>query len=118
MTRRDGRWQDETEYINPLMIKFFLLSVPLGEQASGRRWDCSDCPNGTMMCRGYGVPTMVTPAIRTTAVLFGFSNLTNKLDCVTLRRAQKFGYSELYKNFDFLHNPLMTTVFFAISAEI
>ena len=47
-----------------------LLSVPLGEQASGRRWDCSGlvrwpegalAPNGTMMCRGHGVPEMVTP---------------------------------------------------------
>ena len=28
-------------------------------------------PNGTMMCRGHGVPEMVTPAMRTTAVLLG-----------------------------------------------
>ena len=34
-------------------------------------------PNGTMMCRGHGVPKMVTPAMRTTAVLLGFLNLTN-----------------------------------------
>ena len=33
--------------------------------------------NGTMMCRGHGVPEMVTPAMRTTAVLLGFLNLTN-----------------------------------------
>ena len=34
-------------------------------------------PNGTMMCRGHGVPEMVTPAMRTTAVLLVFSDLTN-----------------------------------------
>ena len=107
-----------------------LLSVPLGEQASGRRWDCSglghvarrcfgtkwygdvpgarstrdgdtgnednssfvgiaqawatwpegaSAPNGTVMCRGHGVPEMVTPAMKTTAVLFGFLNLTNAM---------------------------------------
>ena len=36
---------------------------------------------------------------------------------ITLRRAQKFGDSGPYKNFDFLYNPLMTKVF-AISAKI
>ena len=34
-------------------------------------------PNGTVMCRGHGVPEMVTPAMRATAVLLGFLNLTN-----------------------------------------
>ena len=29
------------------------------------------------LCRGHGVPEMVTPAMRTTAVLLGFLNLTN-----------------------------------------
>ena len=29
-------------------------------------------PNGTMMCRGHEVPEMVTPAMRTTAVLLVF----------------------------------------------
>ena len=41
-----------------------LLSVPLGEQASGRKWiaqawatwpEGASAPNGTMMCRGHGV---------------------------------------------------------------
>ena len=32
-------------------------------------------PNGTMMCRGHGVPEMVTTAMRTTAVLLGFFRL-------------------------------------------
>ena len=36
----------------------------------------ASAPNGTMMCRGHGVPEMVTPAMRTTAVLLGFLNLT------------------------------------------
>ena len=104
-----------------------LLSVPLGEQASGRRWDCSglkgaSAPNGTMKCRGHGVPEMVTPAMRTTAVLLGFLNLTNMFSfamtsslasdsdkfkiIITLRRAQKFGDTGPYKNFDFLFNRL------------
>ena len=29
-------------------------------------------PNGTVKCRGHGVPEMVTPASRTTAVLLVF----------------------------------------------
>ena len=37
----------------------------------------ASAPNGTMKCRGHGVPEMVTPAMRTTAVLLGFLNLTN-----------------------------------------
>ena len=57
---------------------------------------------------------MVTPASRTTAVLLVCLNLTN-LPCsvlpsdsdkfkiiITLRRAQKFGDTGPYKNFDFL----------------
>ena len=36
---------------------------------------------------------------------------------LTLRRAQKFGDSGPYKNFDFLYNPLRTKGFL-ISAEI
>ena len=55
-----------------------LLSVPLGEQASGRRWDCSGLGHVARRCfgtkwygdvPGHGVPEMVTPAMRTTAVL-------------------------------------------------
>ena len=48
----------------------------------GPTWpEGASAPNGTMMCRGHGVPEMVTPAMRTTAVLLlsllGFLNLTN-----------------------------------------
>ena len=32
----------------------------------------ASAPNGTTMCQGHGVPEMVTPAMRTTAVLLGF----------------------------------------------
>ena len=35
----------------------------------------ASAPNGTMKCRGHGVPEMVTPAMRTTAVLLGFLKL-------------------------------------------
>ena len=72
------------------------------------------------MCRGHGVPEMVTPAMRTTAVLLGNEDNSSfarffKLDkyamfsfamtcglasdsdkfkiIITLRRAQKFGYT-------------------------
>ena len=59
-----------------------LLSVPLGEQAvlrkevgllrPGATWpEGASAPNGTVMCRGHGVPEMVTPAMRTAAVLLG-----------------------------------------------
>ena len=69
----------------------------------------ASAPNGTVMCRGHGVPEMVTPAMRTTAVLLGFFELDKyamfsfAMTCglasdsdkfkiiITLRRAQKFG---------------------------
>ena len=80
-------------------------------------------------CRGHGVPEMVTPASRTTAVLLGFLNLTkyamfsfamtsglasvfDKFKIIiTLRRAQKFGDTGPYKNYDFLYNPLVPEFF-------
>ena len=88
----------------------------------------ASAPNGTMKCRGHGVPEMVTPAMRTTAVLLGFLNLTNIMFSfamtsglasdsdkfkiiITLRRAQKFGDTGPYKNFIFLNNPLTDKFF-------
>ena len=59
-------------------------------------WAAS-APNGTVMCRGHGVPKMVTPAMRTTAVLLVFLNLTNMLCSVLLRRVHKFGDTGHYK---------------------
>ena len=62
-----------------------LLSVPVGEQASGKRWDCSGLVHVARRCFGtkrYSeVPgarstrdgDTVTPAMRTTAVLLVFS---------------------------------------------
>ena len=35
----------------------------------------ASAPNGTVKCRGHGVPEMVTPAMRTAAVLLGFLKL-------------------------------------------
>ena len=61
-----------------------LLSVPLESrtqegggiaQAWATWFEGASAPNGTMMCRGHGVPEMVTPAMRTTAVLLGFLTL-------------------------------------------
>ena len=37
---------------------------------------------------------------------------------ITLRRAQKFGNSGPYTNFDFLYNPLMTKVFCNFSRNL
>ena len=38
-----------------------------------KTWSEGDsAPNGTVKCRGHGVPEIVTPASRTTAVLLGF----------------------------------------------
>ena len=37
----------------------------------------ASAPNGTVMCQGHRVPEMVTPAMRTIAVLLDFLNLTN-----------------------------------------
>ena len=56
---------------------------------------------------------MVTPAMRTTAVLLVFLNFT--LDkfkiIITLRRALKFEDTGPYKNFEFLFNRLMSAIF-------
>ena len=72
-------------------------------------------PNGTVMCRGHGVPEMVTPAMKTTAAsfvrFFKFKIIT------MLRRVQKFGDTRPYKNLVFSFNPSVPEVF-AISAEI
>ena len=72
---------------------------------------------------------MVTPASRTTAVLLDFlkldkyamfsfamsSGLASDSDkfkiIITLRRAQKFGDTGPYKNFNFLFNRLLTAGF-------
>ena len=37
----------------------------------------ASAPNGTVMCREHGVPEMVTPASRMTAVLLVFYHLPN-----------------------------------------
>ena len=110
-----------------------LLSVPLGEQASGRRWDCSGLGHVARRCFGtkwYGD----VPGARSTRdgdtgnednssfarffkldkyAMFSFamtSGLASDSDkfkiIITLRRAQKFGDTGPYKNFDFLYNPL------------
>ena len=108
------------------------LSVPSGEQASGRRWDCSGLGHVarrcfgtkwyTVKCRGHGVPEMVTPPECASApngtvkcrghgvpdmVTPASRTTAVLLVCliiITLRRAQKFGdmYTGPYKNFDFL----------------
>ena len=67
---------------------------------------------------------MVTPAMRTTAVLLGLyamfsfamtSGLASDSDkfkiILTLRRAHKFGDTGPYKNFIFLNNPLTDKFF-------
>ena len=51
---------------------------------------------------------MVTLAMRTTAVLLGYFKFKITK---TLRRAQKFGDSGPYKNFDFFFNPPMHDFF-------
>ena len=59
-----------------------LLSVPVESRPRGgvgiaqavSTWpEGALAPKGTVKCRGHGVPEMVTPAMRTTAVLLVFS---------------------------------------------
>ena len=88
----------------------------------------ASAPNGTMMCRGHGVPEMVTPRARSTrdgdtgnednSSFARFFKLDKFKIIITLRRAQKFGDSGPYKNFDFLYNPLMTKVFCNFSRNL
>ena len=98
-----------------------LLSVPSGEQASGRRWDCSGLGHVARKCFGtkwYGE----VPGARSTRdgqqFCSGFLNLINfdkfKI-IITLRRAQKFGDTGPYKNFDFLFNCALHTQMFLIN---
>ena len=121
-----------------------LLSVPLGEQASGRRWDCSGLGHVARRCFGTKWYDDV-PGARSTRdgdtgnednssfarffkldkyAMFSFamtSGLASDSDkfkiIITLRRAQKFGDTGPYKNFDFLYNPFCPR-FFAILAKI
>ena len=122
-----------------------LLSVPLGEQASGRRWDCSGLGHVARRCFGTKWYDDV-PGARSTRdgdtgnednssfarffkldkyAMFSFamtSGLASDSDkfkiIITLRRAQKFGDSGPYKNFDFSYNPLMTKVFCNFSRNL
>ena len=113
-----------------------LLSVPLGEQAWGRRWDCSDLGHEARRCFGTKWYSDV-PGARSTrdgdtgyeddSSFAGFLNLTNMpysvlpwhvmtcgLACnsdkfkitTTHHRAQKFWDKRPYKNFDFLFDRL------------
>ena len=91
----------------------------------------ASAPNGPMMCRGHGVPEMVTPARRTTSVSLVFfkldkyvmlsfamtSGLASDSDkfkiIITLRRVQKNWRLGTQYKFRFFYNqlPLMTKVF-------
>ena len=71
------------EMVTPAMrtttVLLGFLNSGLGHVARrcfGTKWydEGASAPNGTMMCQGHGVPEMVTPAMRTTAVLLGFLN--------------------------------------------
>ena len=116
-----------------------LLSVPLGEQASGRRWwDCSGLGHVARRCFGTKWYDEV-PGARSTRdgdtgnednisfarffkldkyAMFSFamtSGLASDSDkfkiIITLRRAQKFGDTGPYKNFIFFNNPLTDKFF-------
>ena len=54
----------------------FKITITLGGGGIAQAWatwpEGASAPNGTVMCRGHGVPEMVTPVMRTTAVLLGF----------------------------------------------
>ena len=72
------RWVRAEDALSTLALLSIccMLSVPLGEQPPGRRWDCSGLGHVARRYFGtkwyndprYGVPEMVTPAMRTTAV--------------------------------------------------
>ena len=86
---------DKFKIIITLRLSLALLSVvgaigraglrkEVGLLRPGATWpEGASAPNGMMMCRGHGVPEMVTPAMRTTAVLLGFFNL-KKMPCSVL----------------------------------
>ena len=113
-----------------------LLSVLLGEQASGRRWDCSGLGHMARRCFGTKWYSDV-PGARSTRdgdtdneddssfarffkldkyAMFSFA-MTSGLASdkvkiiITLRWTQKFGDTGPYKNFDFSCNPLVPEFF-------
>ena len=97
-----------------------LLSVPLGEQASGRRWDCSGLGH---VARRYNEVLEArstrdgdTDNEDNSSFVRLFKPDKDKI-IITLRRAQKFGDTEPYTNFEFfiIHQCLS---FSAILAEI
>ena len=99
-----------------------LLSVPLGEQASGKRWDCSGLGHVARRCFGTKWYDDV-PGARSTRD--GDTGNEDNSSCsvfeiiITLRRAQKFGDSGPYKNFDFfVYNPLRTKGFCNFSRNL
>ena len=107
-----------------------LLSVPLEEQASGRRWDCSDLGHVARRCFGTKWYDDV-PGARSTrdgdtgnegnssyamfsfAMTSGLASVSDKFKIIImLRRSQKFEDTGPYKNFDFLFNRLPAVIFF------
>ena len=122
-----------------------MLLVLLGEQASGRRWDCSGflghvaegalAPNGMFSAGAWSTRDGDTwneennsfarlfkldkYAMFSLAMTSGLASDSDKFKMIiTLRRAQKFGDLGPYKNFDFLHNPLMAKVYCNFSRNL
>ena len=105
-----------------------MLSVPLGEQASGRRWDCSGLDHVVRRCFGTKWYSDV-PGARSTrdgdtsneddSSFAVFLKLDKFKIIITLRRVQKFGDTGQfgdtgpYKNFEFLFNRLVRAIFLA-----
>ena len=104
-----------------------LLSVILGEQASGRRWDCSGLGHLVWRCFGTKWYSDVLWARSTRDgdtgneddldkyAMFSFamtSGLASDTDrfkiIIALCRAQKFRDLGPYTNFEFLFNPFVT----------
>ena len=117
-----------------------LLSVPLGEQASGRKWDCSGLGHVVRRCfitKWYDDVSGARStrdgdtgnednssfarffkldkyAMFSFAMTSGLASDSDKFKIIiTLRRAQKFGDTGPYKNLDFLFNRLPAAIFFA-----
>ena len=89
MLHRAQTFRDTGPYKNLICC---LLSVPLGRRPQkgngiAQAWATwpgnASALHSTVMCRWHGVPEMVTPAMKTTAVLLGFSNLIN-MPCLVL----------------------------------
>ena len=71
-------WTEDSSFVSGVVVccRCHWESRPQEEGGMAQAWatwpEVTSAPNGTVMCRGHGESEMVTPAMRTIAVLLLF----------------------------------------------